>query len=260
MNIHNLNYLVAKFNTVDRKIFPGSMSQIEILIFIFLCIKNKIEVVVESGRQYGYSTFFISLFCKKNNIKFISIDNEIDLKINNFSRKLLKKNKVIYKKVDFYKSIDHILSSFKNKKKALLIDGPKGRRVHIKSYFLAKKFNNLIFIFFDNMPNSYLSARALFMCLKVYCFKKCFNQSDFKSNSVANHEINDFKKNKIINKYTKTYFNKNKDFDFAYFYIKDINKSIFCYVKILFFFFIILLQKIFNKIFLSIVINKKNYE
>jgi hypothetical protein len=86
MNSYSLNYLITQFNTIDKKKFPGSMSPIEILIFIFLCVENKIEVIIESGRQYGYSTFFISLFCKKNKIKFISIDSETVSKINNYSR------------------------------------------------------------------------------------------------------------------------------------------------------------------------------
>ena len=162
----------------------------EILIFIFLCFINKIEVVIESGRQYGYSTFFLSLFCKKNKIKFISIDNESDVKINNFSRKLLKNNKVIYKKNDFYKSIDKIVYKVKNKRIALLIDGPKGIRTHIKSFFLAKKFNNLIFTFFDNMPKSYLSAKSMFMYSKVFCIDNIYMKNNLnRVSSINNFQI-----------------------------------------------------------------------
>jgi len=248
MNSYSLNYLITQFNTIDKKKFPGSMSPIEILIFIFLCVENKIEVIIESGRQYGYSTFFISLFCKKNKIKFISIDNETDSKINNFSRKLLKNNRVIYKKNDFYKSIDNILDENKKRRTALLIDGPKGMRTHIKSFFLAKKFNNLIFYFFDNMPNSHLSATALFMYFKVFCFHKIYIENDFKKiNSVTNFQIKDFKKIKIFNKFIKDFYNKKSDVDFAYVFAKDIKKSILCSVRIFFFIFQNILCRFFNK-------------
>ena len=248
MNSYSLNYLITQFNTIDKKKFPGSMSPIEILIFIFLCVENKIEVIIESGRQYGYSTFFISLFCKKNKIKFISIDSELYSKINNFSRKLLKNNRVIYKKNDFYKSIDNILDENKKGRTALLIDGPKGMRTHIKSFFLAKKFNNLIFCFFDNMPNSYLSARALFMYFKVFCFHKIYIKNDFKKiSSIANFQIKNFKKIKIFNKFIKDFFNKKDDVDFTYVFAKDIKKSILCYVRIFFFIFQNILCRCFNK-------------
>jgi len=116
MSIKNLNYLIAPFHAKDRKKFLGSMSPMEILVFIFLCITKKIEVVIESGRQYGYSTFFISLFCKKNKIKFISIDNESDAIINSFSRRLLKINKVIYKKMIFTNQLITLFIKLKIKK------------------------------------------------------------------------------------------------------------------------------------------------
>ena len=252
MSSNSLNYLIHKFNTIDRKKFPGSMSPIEILIFIFLCVENKIEVIIESGRQYGYSTFFISLFCKKNKIKFISIDSELYSKINNFSRKLLKNNRVIYKKNDFYKSIDNILDENKKGRTALLIDGPKGMRTHIKSFFLAKKFNNLIFCFFDNMPNSYLSARALFMYFKVFCFHKIYIKNDFKKiSSIANFQIKNFKKIKIFNKFIKDFFNKKDDIDFTYVFAKDIKKSIFCYIVIFFFIVQNILCRCLNKFVLK---------
>jgi len=236
MSIKNLNYLIAQFNAKDRKKFPGSMSPMEILVFIFLCITKKIEVVIESGRQYGYSTFFISLFCKKNKIKFISIDNESDATINSFSRRLLKNNKVIYKKNDFYKSIDNIIYKVKDKRVALLIDGPKGIRAHIKSFFLGKKFNNLIFCFFDNMPKSHLSAKAMFMYSKVFCFDKIYIENNLnKVSSITNFQIKDLKKNKIYNKFKNFFFNNKSDTDFIYVFSKDRKESIFCYLLIIFF-------------------------
>jgi hypothetical protein len=250
MYIKNLNYLITQFNAKDRKQFPGSMSPIEILVFIFLCITKKIEVVIESGRQYGYSTFFISLFCKKNKIKFISIDKESDATINSFSRRLLKNNKVIYKKNDFYKSIDNIIYKVKDKRVALLIDGPKGIRAHIKSFFLGKKFNNLIFFFFDNMPNNYLSAKAMFMYSRVFCFDKIYIKNNLnKVSSITNFQIKDLKKNKIYNKVKKFFLNNKSDTEFVYVFSSDRKKSIFCYLLIIFF---IIKQKYFyyqSKIF-----------
>lgn len=236
MSITNLNYLIAQFHAKDRKKFPGSMSPMEILVFIFLCITKKIEVVIESGRQYGYSTFFISLFCKKNKIKFISIDNESDASINSFSRRLLKNNKVIYKKNDFYKSIDNIIYKVKDKKVALLIDGPKGIRTHIKSFFLGKKFNNLIFCFFDNVPKSYLSAKAMFMYSKVFFFDKIYIENNLnKLSSVTNFQITDLKKNKIYNKFKKFFFKNKSDTDFVYVFSKDRKESTICYLLIILF-------------------------
>jgi hypothetical protein len=249
MNITSLNYLIRQFYLKNRKKFPGSMSPMEILIFIFLCITNKIEVVIESGRQYGYSTFFISLFCKKNKIKFISIDNESDTKSNNFSRKLLKNNKVIYKKNDFYKSIDNIIYRVRDKKIALLIDGPKGTYTYIKSFFLAKKFNNLIFSFFDNMPNSDLSLKKMFMYSKVFCFNKIYMKKNLnRAVSINNFQIKDLKKNKIYNKFKTLFFNDKSDTDFVYVFSKDRKNSVLCYLIIFFFIFKNIFGKVINRL------------
>lgn len=250
MNSCSYNYLIKNFNTIDRKKFPGSMSPIEILIFIFLCCQNKIEVVIESGRQYGYSTFFISLFCKKNKIKFISIDNELDPKINDFARKLLKNNRVIYETNNFFKSIDKIFDENKKRRIALLIDGPKGMMVHIKSFFLAKKFNNLIFTFFDNIPNSYLSSKILFMYSKVFSFHKIYIKNDLKKiSSVDNFQIKTFNKIKFFNKFIKDFLKKKDDIDFAYVYAKNIKKSILIYIII----FFLLLKNMLCRILIKLV-------
>jgi hypothetical protein len=248
MIFSEINYLITQFDKLDKKKFPGSMSHIEILIFIFLCIANKIEVVVESGRQYGYSTFFISLFCKKNKIKFVSIDYETNLTINNFSRKILKNNKVIYKKNNFYTSINNIFDEFKEKKLALLVDGPKGTGAHIKTFFLAKKFNNFIFCFFDNMPNSNLSAKKLFMYSTIYCFNKIYNINNLKNSSENNFQAQKFSKNIIFKKLISIPFNRKEDFEFAYVFAKDIKKSTIVYVRIFFFIIMNKLVRIFLKI------------
>lgn len=78
---------IFNFREQNRKRFPGSLDPSEIYSFIELLKKNKITTVIESGRQYGYSTYFITKFCNKNNIKFISVDLNLDKKVVLSSKK-----------------------------------------------------------------------------------------------------------------------------------------------------------------------------
>jgi hypothetical protein len=140
-----------RFQDLKRKKFPGSLDPSEIYSFIYLIKKNKIEVVIESGRQYGYSTYFIGKFCEKNNIDFISIDLNIEKKISLHSKKILSKVNIKYVDGNFFFVIKKILDRYKHKKIALLVDGPKGLIAHSYCYNLFFYCKNLKFVFFDNI-------------------------------------------------------------------------------------------------------------
>jgi len=163
-----------RFEDLNRKRFPGSLDPSEIYSFLHLVEKNKINVVIESGRQYGYSTYFISKFCKKKNIDFISIDVNIDKKINLYSKKFLSRNNIKYIDGDFFDVIQKILDSYKYKKIALLVDGPKGLFAFCYCYNLLINFKNLKFVFFDNFKKH---SNNLF---KNLLFKKKNNFQDLK--------------------------------------------------------------------------------
>ena len=159
------------FNKINRRNFPGSMDPSEIFSFIYLLKKNKINLVIESGRQYGYSTYFLASYCQKNNIKFISIDLGINKKADKYSRKILNKIPVEFNYGNFFFVIEKLLDRSGTKNIAMLIDGPKGVNAYAFCYKLLKKYN-IKFVFFDNV---FLHPKSLkfynFIFKKVHTFK-----------------------------------------------------------------------------------------
>ena len=161
----------SRFKDLKRKRFPGSLDPSEIYSFIHLIKKNKIDVVIESGRQYGYSTYFIGKFCEKNNVEFVSIDWNTDKKISLFSKKILSKINIKYINGNFYFVIKKILDGYKYKKVALLVDGPKGLIAHSFCYNLFFYYKNLKYVFFDNTLKNSSSRFDFFLFKKINSFQ-----------------------------------------------------------------------------------------
>jgi hypothetical protein len=203
-----------RFQDLERKRFPGSLDPSEIYSFLNLVEKNKIEVVIESGRQYGYSTYFIGKFCEKNNIEFLSIDFNVDKKVSLFSKKILSKIKIKYIDGNFVFVIKKILKIYKRKKIALLVDGPKGLIAHSLSYSLFFCCKSLKFVFFDNILKS--SSNPFDFLL----FKKINNFHDLKFSLDIKKKLNYFNNKSRI----KSFLNDN---DFGFVFSHDLNLSIF---------------------------------
>lgn len=204
------------FQDLNRKKFPGSMYPSEVYSFIYLLNKNKIDLVIESGRQYGYSTYFIGKYCNLNNIKFYSIDLNIDKKIVFLSKKTLSKIKIEYVDGNFFFVIKEILYTNKYKKIALLVDGPKGLFTFCYCYSLLINYKNLKFVFFDNFLKH--SNNFFKFCL----FKKINNFHDLRYPlNIRNKLIYINNKNRIHNS------TKNTDNDFSFIFKYDLNLSYF---------------------------------
>jgi hypothetical protein len=203
-----------RFQDLKRKRFPGSLDPSEIYSFLNLVEKNKIDVVIESGRQYGYSTYFIGKFCEKNNIEFLSIDFNVDKKVSLFSKKILSKIKIKYIDGNFVFVIKKILKIYKRKKIALLVDGPKGLIAHSLSYSLFFCCKSLKFVFFDNILKS--SSNPFDFLL----FKKINNFHDLKFSLDIKKKLNYFNNKGRI----KSFLNDN---DFGFVFSRDLNLSIF---------------------------------
>jgi hypothetical protein len=221
----------CQFKDLRRKRFPGSLDPSEVYSFIYLIKKNKIEVVIESGRQYGYSTYFIGKFCKKNNIDFVSIDFNLDKKICRQSKKILSKINIKYVDGNFFFFIKKILDRYKHKKIALLVDGPKGLSAHSYCYNLLLYLKNLKFVFFDNILKT---STNLF---EGFLFKKLNNFQDLRFPlNIRNKLI--FQNNKDRIKDTS------KDNDFGFIFRRDLNLSIFSifFCKLFVFFYFLRLE------------------
>ena len=201
-----------RFQDLKRKRFPGSLDPSEIYSFLNLVEKNKIDVVIESGRQYGYSTYFIGKFCEKNNIEFLSIDFNVDKKVSLFSKKILSKIKIKYIDGNFVFVIKKILKIYKRKKIALLVDGPKGLIAHSLSYSLFFCCKSLKFVFFDNILKS--SSNPFDFLL----FKKINNFHDLKFSLDIKKKLNYFNNKSRI----KSFLNDN---DFGFVFSRDLNLS-----------------------------------
>jgi hypothetical protein len=226
-----INFL--RFEDLNRKKFPGSMDPSEIYSFIYLLKKKKINLVIESGRQYGYSTYFIGKYCNINNINFCSIDLNIDKKITFLSKKNLSKIKINYVESNFFFVIKEILDINKYKKIALLVDGPKGLFAYCYCYSLLINYKNLKFVFFDNFIDY---SKNLF---KFSLFKKINNFHDLKFPlNIRNKLIYFNNKNRIKNSI------KDNDFCFISKYDLNLNYLFFCRLIIVYNFIKLKLSRI----------------
>lgn len=180
------------------KFKPGKMDLSEVLSFISMVRKNKVKVIIESGRMYGYSTYLLGIFAKKNNIKFISIDIEQYKSAVRFSKKILKNLNIEYKRFNSLKDYKKFLDIIKNNSTnniGILIDGPKDcNALFLANLFL--KYNKVKFVFIDNISklNKFPS-----LCLKIF-FKGFYpvNQIKFDNYTFYKNQIN-FKNTVIQN-------------------------------------------------------------
>jgi hypothetical protein len=222
-----------RFEDLNRKKFPGSMDPSEIYSFIYLLNKKKIDLVIESGRQYGYSTYFIGKYSNINNIKFYSIDLNIDKKITFLSKKNLSKIKINYVEGNFFFVIRKILDIYKYKKIALLVDGPKGLFAYCYCYSLLINYKNLKFVFFDNFIDYSNNL------LKFSLFKKINNFHDLRFPlNIRNKLIYFNNKNRIKNS------TKDNDFSFISKYDLNLNYFFFCLLIVIYYFMKLKLSRI----------------
>jgi len=221
----NIKEFIGLFLKTPRKKFQGSMDPTEVLGFLFLLKKKKITTFVESGRQYGYSTLFLSKFANLEKYHFISIDIPANEKIKKFCLKYNSNSKYVsLLEGNFYYKIRDILKS--NKKIAILIDGPKGLPVYIFSYILFNNYKNLEFIFFDNFIYSSL--------LNIF-FKKEYNIKNLKNllrkDIIINKKFLEIEKKQLLKNNSLSYdYTNRKINDFAYICKRDVKKS---YIRII---------------------------
>jgi len=108
---------------VDGAILPREM-----VYFLARCEVNDIDVVIESGRQDGYSTKILGEFIKdKPNMKVFSIDWEDDAERARRCRERLSKyERLSLLKGDANRLFPELLRQNQGRRVALIVDGPKG--------------------------------------------------------------------------------------------------------------------------------------
>lgn len=107
---------------VEGAIFPCEM-----VFFLARCEQLDIDVVIESGRQDGYSTMILGEFIKGREKQVYSIDYEADAERARRCRERLKAySSVIPVKGDANILLGQLVNQVAPRKVAMLVDGPKG--------------------------------------------------------------------------------------------------------------------------------------
>lgn len=99
----------------------------EMLSFCSICDVLGVDIILESGRYRGQSTLVLAKFFKDSGKKIISIDLVEDDNTIHAQKKLEKFADVELIYGDGTKIIPQLVKKFKNKKVAVLLDGPKGK-------------------------------------------------------------------------------------------------------------------------------------
>lgn len=104
----------------------GSIYPREMVWFMSLCLAHDIDIIVESGRQYGYSTEILGQFAERFDKRVFSLDVERDEAMAEQVRDRLQSlKKLTLLKGNTYIWMGPLLYAHLDRKIALLIDGPK---------------------------------------------------------------------------------------------------------------------------------------
>jgi hypothetical protein len=106
---------------VEGAIYPSEMAY-----FLAVCDVNGIEVVIESGRQDGYSTEIMGHWAQKRRLDVVSIDLEEEVERAEQCRARLQGLPLQLVKGNAYASVGRMARSMANRRTAILADGPKG--------------------------------------------------------------------------------------------------------------------------------------
>lgn len=165
----------------------------ELIMFLILCkFVFKVDVIIESGVKYGYSTQFLTNFFEGN---IYSIDKNL---IPSTKLKFEKNKNVHIVEGDSYTEIENILKNIgSNIRVACLIDGPKGihainlckKLITHKNILLfgihdvAKEFNeNRIELIYNEFKNCIITSEEVLLYNKLrYLDERYIKNVDTKS-------------------------------------------------------------------------------
>jgi hypothetical protein len=106
---------------VEGAIFPSEMA-----FLLAVCEAERLEAVVESGRQDGYSTEILGRWAARRAAQIVSIDLETDAEKARRCRERLKSLPLALVKGNAYAEIPAAVRRLRGTPTAILLDGPKG--------------------------------------------------------------------------------------------------------------------------------------
>jgi hypothetical protein len=216
------------FNSIQANYPHFGIHKHHIIFFLALVKFFKIEIIIESGIGPGHSTKHIMQFCNQYKINSISID----LNNNNF---YYDKKIIDFIDRDFSKFVEgdgfieviKQIKKNKNKKIALLLDGPKNIEALSLFYSCNLISNNIEFCLLDdvmensntheilnkNNNNNYfylydlLKKNNIFRNDKKKTLQIFYNEKNLYPNLSKSRYANLFQKREVILLKTKRYFN-----------------------------------------------------
>lgn len=109
-----------------EKWVEGAIYPCEMAFFLAACDVQGIEVIIESGRQDGYSTEILGRWAQARQVEVISIDLEEDRECAERCRKRLSSLSLTLIKGNAYVEVGRTVRNLAGRRTALLLDGPKG--------------------------------------------------------------------------------------------------------------------------------------
>jgi len=110
---------------VDRWV-EGAIFPCEIAFFLARCMTEDVSVVVESGRQDGYSTEILGDWARRNGRRLVSIDLEQDPARAAACRRRLAHLPIELVKGSAYEEFGRWANRLRGARVGFLVDGPKG--------------------------------------------------------------------------------------------------------------------------------------
>jgi hypothetical protein len=157
---HAASQCLARFKQLIDTYEKRGILHSEMLAICAVCDQLDVEVIIESGRARGQSTYTLAKYFKDRPVKIISIDWKGSSYFNEEDDAFARERLASFQKVDILygnssRIMPRLLGKLEGKRVALLLDGPKGQgAVDLLSTLTAEHSNIVVAFLHDTMKGT----------------------------------------------------------------------------------------------------------
>jgi hypothetical protein len=157
---HATHQSVEKFRQIITTYEKRGILHSEMLAICAVCDQLDIEVIIDSGRARGQSTYTLAEYFRDTHIKIISIDWRGSAYFNEEDDTFAKERLAEFQNVNILygnskKVIPRLLGDLTNKRIAVLLDGPKEQEaIELLKLVTSKHSNILVAFLHDTMKGA----------------------------------------------------------------------------------------------------------
>lgn len=163
---HATRQSVERFRQIITTYEKRGILHSEMLAICAVCDQLDIEVIIDSGRARGQSTYTLAEYFRDTHIKIISIDWKGSTYFNEEDDVFAKERLARFQNVDILygnssRVIPKLIGDLAGKRVAVLLDGPKGQEAVELLSVLTSKHSNIVVAFLHDTMKGTLQRQSL---------------------------------------------------------------------------------------------------